>query len=379
MIDNLDDGSRAKRTADIAFNKKNNTKIYPLYYIIKKFYSRSNTPFQEIYIPFDYENSINYIDTQVLPNQNYTYKIDLLSICTSIRTNGDPAYNIDHPIKGENYWPNTKSKKLEPTFTQSTLEVNLFQKTPQVNSYFPLIPDVSFFSLIENPNFIQIFLNSKVAYEKVKQFDILDSNQASDKEVYFNNSNYNSFIIYKIVGKKPSSYKDFESSRYKVIKLPDNTFLEEVEYNKDYYYLFTTFDGKNYSNPSEIIHVNIQKINDAIVPILETYIPDLEVIEKELITSKQFKQRISLNPSIFQLDLERSNTDEKTYENDDQKLQFDTKKYLNLPTVYGDKISNKSAKFKVRVISKTSGKIVDINLNFKHRVINKAKIDSSKP
>lgn len=353
-------GPRHNNLARNIFQDREKTTTFPLFYVIKKYLKNNSRPFQQIYIPCG-EEEIKYIDTQVLPNQEYVYKIDLLCLFFAISKPKDIAAFNRTPITSREY-----------EFYKFFGEINLFSREPELETTFPLIPEPTFFSLTDDPRTIRIFLNKKISYEETKPFDIRDVNKGLSKKAYFSNT-FENYILYK-TQVKPTSYKSFANNRYRIIKSTENSFFEEVEYNKEYYYMFTTYDGKNYSNPSDIIKVNIQNINGAIVPIIETYVPGLQNEEDDQIKSKSLQKIISISPSTYQLDL-RDIGEKDTYMNSENELNFDTSKYLNLSSIYGDpsKINNKIAKFKVRITSKSSGKVVDVNLNFKYRIINNIK------
>jgi hypothetical protein len=158
---------------------------------------------------------------------------------------------------------------------------------------------------------------------------------------------------------KPSSYQDFKDSLITNVNVLENsfsnTYLDLVEPNKTYYYIFRTKDvHSNISNPTPVYQVTLRDDAGAVYPEIEVlYDFDVQVEKDSFKTARKY---IHLLPSITQTFIETGTEFESADNLDQLKLG-----YANDP-VWGKQ-------FKIRVRSKSTGKLVDFNVTFTNKEI----------
>ena len=179
------------------------------------------------------------------------------------------------------------------------------------------------------------------------------------------------FEIYRI-DKKPKSYQDFSKKLFKTMQL--NCFANSASFvdktikpNKKYYYIFRTIDiHGHFSNPSAVYEVQLIDDEGYIYPIISVVQFEEEKIKKQC--TKYIKKYIYIKPSILQseIDMEQFDFDKtpsaKNVESKDIKLglNLDNKdKEAQTDTLWGKK-------FKLRLKSKKTGRIIDLNMIFRH-------------
>ena len=131
-------------------------------------------------------------------------------------------------------------------------------------------------------------------------------------------------------------------------------FKDSVESNKEYYYTFRKINDKGLvSNPTSIYKATLIVDADDAKVMLDTY----KFPEKIVSTDRtSFKSMFQVKPSVEQylFDEDQKALDGKTsLKKTIDKLQLG----VSPKSVWGKK-------FKLRVRSKTSGKIIDLNINF---------------
>ena len=155
----------------------------------------------------------------------------------------------------------------------------------------------------------------------------------------------------------PKSYSDFEDAKIldvrNKISTTDVIFKENVKPNKKYYFMFRSVNVIGVpSNPSPVYEVELIKMASTSKINVRVIIMKEEVKHMD----KTFKNLLQIKPA-FQQDI---------FDDQDEMVQelptFKKKiKDLTLGTAT-DKVWGK--KFKIRVKSKDSGKIIDLNVKF---------------
>ena len=165
----------------------------------------------------------------------------------------------------------------------------------------------------------------------------------------------NIYEIYRI-DNKPLGYQDFENNLIALIgepgiELTDNLFRDTIAPQKKYYYLIRTLTNFGiHSNPTRIYEVELIQDSD------ETFLNYSEFKFEEIENTsnqKMFKRFLQIKPSLPQVALKNDQiTDLSTADN------------------YGDTIVGTDPdliwgrKFKIRVKSKKTGKLFDLNVTF---------------
>lgn len=173
-----------------------------------------------------------------------------------------------------------------------------------------------------------------------------------------------SFEIYRL-SFKPTSYTDFRDSLLAtvstdydlktIVKASSASFMDNILPNRKYYYTFRTIDFHGHiSNPTDVYEIEMVDDDGAIY--LRTNIIKLENNSNlDYQTNKSFKKLFYIKPEILQTLI-----NDETISN--IKETYDIYNFGN-PNILGRSQSpvwNK--KFKLRFISKKTGKMFDLNL-----------------
>ena len=157
----------------------------------------------------------------------------------------------------------------------------------------------------------------------------------------------------------PSSYDDFRDKKLIEIGAPfkteDAMFTDRVAPNTKYYYMFRKINEKDLvSNPSPVYEVELlTDADDAKVVVSKYEFPQPDVYQM----SKAFKSLFQVTPVI-----------EQTLFDEQQNVLFNKDTYKGTVDRLKLGIAQESVwgrRFKIRVKSTTTGKIIDYNVNFK--------------
>jgi len=170
--------------------------------------------------------------------------------------------------------------------------------------------------------------------------------------------------IYR-VEQKPNSMSDFDGNLYKTVsmKIPDEhqtfrtlTIADKVQPNKKYFYFFRVLnEAQNFGAGSNIIQAEL--VNDGGYKFgnFEAYFENELGDETLSRTIKGFKKLINVSPSISNLIIDDSQADYS----DLAKNQIQNINFGSSEDVLWDK------KYKIRLTSKKTGKKIDINITHK--------------
>lgn len=337
-------------------------KAKPIMFAVEKY--KNNVLLQTYYVPNSGRN--NLIDSQVNIGETYTYKIFSISLVPELE-----YYYSDLLFNGGS---STIFKSLDITIGQTPslklVKNEVFTKTVVVFDNPPLAPDVTFYPVLDSNNIgaIQLLLNSQIgnviqvpilfneSLESVLLSRSLSSQevQFGEKLLYSTDDPPYAFLVHK---KKipPKSYSDFVNSTT-VLVLANESYSklisDKLDVNTKYYFCFRVLDiHRQISNPSVVYEVEIVEDKGNYYPSVRPYVFPTELIEYNSIT---FKKYLYITPSLIQtvVDEPASGLVEAT-------TAFDKNIVLG-PS--GNRVWDK--KFKLRLTSKTSGKIVDINVTF---------------
>ena len=167
------------------------------------------------------------------------------------------------------------------------------------------------------------------------------------------------FEIY-IIEKKPTSYEDFSDALYETVPGPNYAYKVKLDFNKKYYFTFRTLDKhSNFSNPTPIYEIELVEESGMSYPAMN--ILDLEEENKKLAESldshsytKSGKMFLCINPSHDQADLLSNLVNRE----EEAETAMDLLP-ISLGDVEGESVFGK--KFKIRIRSKKTGKVIDIN------------------
>ena len=362
---------------------------------------------QTFLISNDNQAILDLFDTQVKYNTYYAYRIYAHRIIVGTEYkynfNQDPEFKNgpmygtkDDPILTVTLEPALRIIKV-PYYNVNELsgdrEGSGIHKTTIVLDSPPLTPEVEFVPTIGKPRDIIINLKDvKGSIETFsKNFGSIDAIQhlAIMKQQYINEldvaedklSNVNlsknkllfnsdeSALFFEIYQTKvkPRSYSDFSNSLFSVVDGPNNSIGLKMNFNQKIYFTFRTIDFHgNYSNLSEVYQVEIKENNGLVYPEIE--ILNLEE-EQEKATGALEVTSISGKRFVY---IRASNEQTELSQEYIEGVLEDTKQVgaekLSIPHVIdteGDSVFNPKNKFKIRIKSKKTGKIVELNLRCK--------------
>ena len=265
-------------------------------------------------------------------------------------------------------------------------------KTTIVMDDPPLPPEIEFLPIINKPH--DVILNIKdtlgSSYEFAKKIGDLDSTQASiilktqmankfsltlkqeqnldinkNKIFYKSDEPSESYEIFQ-TSVYPSSYEDLEGKTIAHLPGPNTSTILTLPFNKKNYFAARAVDfhGK-YSNPTHIYEVELKENSGAVYPVIRAI--DIEEENKKIIEESfdtvsnktlSGKRFVLIKPSHQQISLDPSLSDD-----------FDSAFELSSVELgdSAESIFQKNRKFKIRVTSKKTGRVIDINLNYNHK------------
>ena len=153
----------------------------------------------------------------------------------------------------------------------------------------------------------------------------------------------------------PSSYEDFKDKKIAVLKTgaENASFMDTIEPDKPYYYIFRTEDIHNQvSNPTNVFEVELRTYGEAVYPSIKIVEMKNKYTRED---TKQLRQFIEIKPAI---DKQRVDIPQSAMSDD----LLDNKKNNELFKIKDNTLWNR--KWKLRIISKNTGKEIDINFRF---------------
>ena len=324
-------------------------------YKIEKYIDNDSQPLQTFWM-FE-EDWKEYMDYQIKRDRIYRYELKAYSIIYGTQTS---VANITET--------NKESIKVDMTSSPSfKMAIVVFETVSiKVSPKIPLPPYVRFLNESNAGNYIKIYLDlendsRKEKFVAITQQDATmiqniptDADGKIDFEYSIEDGKFEVFRLDKI----PTSYMDFENAKLLDVRNKYSStsvvYKETLLPNKKYYYMFraVNFIGVP-SNPSPVFEVEL--IKDAS---RSKIVSRVITLEKQLaFRDKVFKNLIQVKPAFQQEVL----NDQGSLIQD---LNTFKKKINQIPLgTATDKVWGK--KFKIRVKSKDTGKIIDLNVKFK--------------
>lgn len=329
-------------------------------YKIEKYRKQESTPMQSIWMhDIDFKE---FYDYQIKLNISYRY---VLKVYTIIYGTASSISNVRDSVEGSR---NTlKAIKADFTYTPSYRmgifnfgEIS-FKNIPNP----PMSPSVRFFNESNSQNYIKIYLDLKNHFLKENFIEITEEDATLIENVKRDSDGKINFQYYLEDGKfevfriknKPTSYSDFENAKTLDIKSMISStgvmFKDRIKPNEKYYYMFRALNTVGVpSNPTPIYEVELIKNASKSKIIVNTIKLEKEMVFKD----KTFKSLLQISPAFDQHIFDEFNQTVVDLETFDKKIN-----QLTLGTAT-DKVWGK--KFKIRVKSKDTGKIIDLNVKF---------------
>lgn len=167
------------------------------------------------------------------------------------------------------------------------------------------------------------------------------------------------YEVYRLTT-KPTSYSSFAGNKRAIVNAQNTSSLtEKLKHNRKYYYTFRSIDVHgNPSNPSPVYQVELVENSGVVYPVISAYEFETPPLGKK---TKSFRKYLKIDAETLQglLNLKESKLEGV------ESIPSDVKPILGTraETTFDYK------KFKFRVTSKHTGKILDLNVAFKTRHI----------
>ena len=350
-----------------------------VFYEVRKF--DGDQPIEENAIQsFYFVNSndidiMNFVDTQVKYNKQYTYVVY--------------GYQL---VLGNVYKYLANSQDITEHFAEIEIENNasfmlfkipLNSKTNRVMDRPPVFPDVDIIPYKGINNKVLLSMNSNVGFYELDPISITGEDAVSIAEIresqkrptgpveYKTDDKSTTFQIFRLE-KQPSSYDDFDGNLIATVStlfekdknyfLPAASFVDEILPNKTYYYTLRVMDNHGHvSNPSPIYQFKMVDNSGAVYPLIE--VVDLQPFGfSTKRKAKSMRKYIQLVPSLPQTLL----NEDDLFKGGERMSPLLSNSFGELPLgVLEQKVWDQ--KYKVRLVSKKTGRKIDINIEFKHR------------
>ena len=335
-------------------------------------------PLQEFYLmDSDQIQTINFVDTQISTGKRYMYRIHSINFVVGsnyqYKLVGSTTSYADDFATDARYPAVKVIHKTVPSY--KIIEAPFFERVISTEEKPPVFPQASFLTFQGVANKIQILLQSNFGERFQAPVEILPSDAETIQEMleaqpidpdgkimFTNDSLPKEFQIFRLLS-PPSKYSDFASADY-IKTLPSNgrtlLFTEnDIEPNKDYYYIFREIDTKGISNPTEVFRVKMVSYQNGIYMDLDTY--EMQKPEDAKI-NMLFERSLQIMPSVNQRAL-----------NFPDDVDIDSREFALSAPEEVDVGTNKSnsiwgRNFKLRIKSKVSGKKIDINFKFTKQI-----------
>jgi len=359
-----------KRGYDDIFSGK---KAYQetLLYTVQKKKTKSNKVIQNyIFFNSNSDEIFKYVDSQIKYGEEYTYEVKAhkavfgtsYQYSNITRTNDSVKFNVLSI-------PDIR-----------IIEVPYYTKSIMVLDSPPIVPEIQIYPYRDLQDRILIELNNGIGETHDVPVSIKESDEliienmikySVDKDV--NKIRYKSddipeyFEAYRI-DKEPKSYRDFEGHMIKKINTKIDTtrvsnvsMVDIVGENKEAYYTFRTIDNHgNMSNPTDIYMVKLITHGDRVMPIIESHNIDYYKAKLEDYKQKEksLKRFIMIKPAVQQEIIDPVMSGFEDLYGVEEVESNTSQRFGVVPvSVWGKN-------YKLRVKSKSTGRMIDINFKF---------------
>lgn len=341
-----------------------------LMYRIEKYDGQAiGAPLQTFYVPNSQDmDKFQYIDTQVKYNKVYTYVIYAYQIVV-----GNKYSYVDSVYRREDGGWSAVTVKNEPSLR--LYETEMYTHTNKVLDNPPVSPEVEFIPYKGVNDKIKVIMNSGVGrytlpYEIIEfeeQAQVHDIQRAqnrkhTDIELRYETDDYPAFYEIRRTTTKPKSYREFAGKLIQQISTSRSDLIasgvgfdDKIKPNNKYYYCIRSVDNHGHvSYPSPIYEVEMVDDKGSVYPVVRVC-----EFEKERKSQSQIgaKRYIRIKPSMPQtiLNEEASGI-----------VDANSVKDINDITLGIADESVWDKKFKIRLVSKSTGRKIDFNIKFKH-------------
>lgn len=328
-----------------------------IYYKITKF--AGATPVQEFLIP-NKGDVLNFIDTEVIYNNTYSYQIVAFVVVYGV--------TCEYSLVSSDFTNKKATFQVTSEPTPILMEIFVSMDEVLIETKAPLVPSVKFINRPDNKNSVTMAFMSKQGSSRDYFVRILDEDDDIDMRAdpvdFKNRFEYNKEPL-KIqvmrLNKKPDSILDFKSSVPFVIE-SDFEFNDELVLyndvvfpNRKYYYIFRALSASGkVSNPTPVFEVELLKDADSTKVVVSTVEVDAE---KEITKTIKMRNLLQVRPALRHTVVRDLSASRININNTFLGPLGQFAVGESTDPIWG-------RKFKLRVRSNESGKIIDININF---------------
>jgi hypothetical protein len=358
-----------------------------IYEIVKSSPTTGAEPLQRIFIPnTDKLNVLNYIDTQVKYDKEYTYEIFAHNLIVGTQ------YEYREGVLGQTYIPTmgyapalAVHEKEFTVFYEPSLKIArlpIYKQAARILDAAPVWPHVDLIPYKGVSDQFLINLNSNTGDYDLQPIIINERDAIFVRN--FRNSrqllpgepiNFKSddpvqhFEIYRM-DTPPSSYEDF-AGHLLTVEVSQNataiSYVDNISPNQKYYYTFRAVDvHQNRSNPTEIYQVEIVEFDGMMFFYTSIYnLNDPLNNNNNVSSTRSLKRYLKINPNFIQSLINYEDTFANTSTPD--ATAYDAGTMVLGQQAEGSVWSSATnqRKFKIRVTSKNSGRKFDLNLTCK--------------
>ncbi len=313
------------------------------FYMVKKSDEFGNV-ISHYYLNPHGQEALRFVDTQVKFNKSYRVEVFQYVFVVGSK------YNYTNKLGNTE----TDSIYISSSPMPVLVEIPLFKTEYKIVDSYPMPPEVSINFYKDSPRKILVSLKPGLGKNSKDPIFIEEDDFPNSDAIQFEKDDRPKEYISYMTKNKPDSYSDFSKlqRRFPVELSDSKSFVLDVEPNRDYWLTFRSKDVHDkLSNPTEVWQIRIVSENGLVFP--QTKIYNLEEKTK---TVQSFSKRLRIEPSELQLQINNGKLSKK--------LSTDIKmKDLELENT-SEKIwdvDDKDRKFKLRVTSKETGKVLDFN------------------
>ena len=324
-----------------------------------------------------------FIDTQVKYGEKYSYEI--YAICfvlgNKYRFTSYESQPVDHDKSPHKEPDNRYVYRTETELDPVIIEIPYYKsKIVSVLDKPPMPPGYDIVPYKDKSDTVLINFESGFGSDVAVPIPIAEEEDYSDFPTvdeaggieFATDDMVSSFRVYRL-DTPPTSYADFANGSIFETAGNATSFKDNIQANKTYYYTFKSVDGHGHlSNPTVVMSVELVNQDGMIYPIIEEYQMS-PLMYKAL--KKDCQKYIHIKPAPDQATMsEQSINKMKAFLSGDTDLEGNLQDF-SFPGIKEHSLIGRE--FKVRIKSKKSGKIVDINLSFEHEFSKPEEVVSS--
>jgi len=332
------------------------------------------------------ERKLELVDTQVKYNQEYTYSVlgYQAILGTKYRYYNVRTYNPDDDsvLSTEKGFENNRWAQYDVEIDSliRIVETPLFMSIGKILDNPPMSPEVKFNPYKGETSKIMMLLSTNTGIEDAVPItfsedeaddaaQIAFNQRRLDDKITFKTDDFNtSFQIYRL-DTPPNQYEDFANNLYTTATTDNNDptsniqagsvpILISQQTNKKYYYIFRAVDYHGgLSNPSPVFEIELYNDGGAGYPIIRHY--EFGKISPKT-PVKTARKMIQIVPRITQAYVNEAASGLVNADGSPSNVLGNTGIVLGIEdeSLFGKK-------FKIRLTSKSTGKKLDINVDFK--------------